>query len=200
MSTIKTLLLAIISMTLLLSTTTALAEAAANNCAVLSTKKSPKHRDKAPLVLTSHNGRQLFGINKKLTIPGQRSRGAVGFGAHKSKEPKRTYFKLVLEPGIHHFTAYVERRNTQPAGTEFSFAINVEPGTFYKLIGQRAYPKVSNPRKEFEPVVFSTKDTDCDTSDFKTVYKSVGGNATAKTEKWAPTFAVNMSEGEGNGG
>ncbi|NQZ08885.1 MAG: hypothetical protein HRT35_17145 [Algicola sp.] len=194
MSPVKTLLLSTISMTLMLTSTTAFAEATANNCAVLSTKKSPKHRDKAPLILTSHNGKHLFGINKKLTIPDRAARGSASFGQPKRSEPKRSYYKLVLEPGIHHFTAYVQRKRMQPAGTEFSFAINVEPGTFYKLIGQRAIPRVSNPRKEFEPVVFSTKYTDCDTSDFKTVYKSVGGNATAKTEKWAPTFAVNMNQ------
>lgn len=194
MSPINKLLLTTISMTLLLTSTTAFAEATANNCAVLSTKNSPKHRDKAPLVLTSHNGRQLFGIAKKLTIPDRAQRGSASFGEPKRADARRSYHKLVLEPGIHHFTAYVLRKRMEPAGTEFSFAINVEPGTFYKLIGQRAYPKVSNPRKEFEPVVFSTKDTDCDTSEFKNVYKSVGGNATAKTEKWAPTFAVNMTE------
>lgn len=192
MKTIKTILTTVVPAAMLMSSNVTMAEQNENGCAVISTKKVPINRDKRELILTSHNGKHLFGVNEKIYIPSAPgSRGienlVTGPGSANIQSGTslsyRRYEKLILTPGIHHFTGYAAGKlikstlnnSTKSArgGKEFSFTINVEAGKFYNLIAARTYPRVVNPVKKFHPTILASKDTECDLNKVNKFYTAV---------------------------
>ncbi len=191
MKSIKNLLAVLLPTTVMLCAPVVQAADNDTSCAMISTKKVPLNRDKHELFLTSHNGKpiaptvELRHFSTPASIPsntvGIRTSGMASPGAGGSVA-YRYHEKLMLAPGIHHFSGYAGRKYTGKyiptmgpkdngsAGKEFTFTINVEPGKLYNLIAQRTYPKTNNLAKKFHPAILSTPAVNCDSSKATKLY------------------------------
>jgi hypothetical protein len=193
MKSIKNLLAVLLPTTVMLGTP--IVQAAENDasCAIISTKKVPLNRDKHELFLTRHNGKRLPTLtqSRHYSTPTKSFGSSLGSpNANRTTGSSGTVFyqfhqKLILAPGIHHFSGYAGKKYTGnyiaamgplvngSGGREFSFTINVEPGKRYNLIAQRTYPKTNNPAKKFYPAILSSPAVDCDPSKATTLYTAI---------------------------